>query len=90
MKTEHGVICNMTMVYGNKNVDPGRRVRFCRHMRDMECKELSTKVGISPSYMGAIERNRTKAPMATYEKIAAALGMSVDEMFGIKPINWNK
>jgi transcriptional regulator with XRE-family HTH domain len=60
-------------------------------MRELECKELATKIGISPSYMSAIERNRTRAPERTYEKIAKALGLTKDEMFGIVPVkNWNK
>ena len=44
MKVEHGVICNLKVMYGSKEVDPGRRIRFCRHMRDLECKELAKKV----------------------------------------------
>ena len=88
MKVEHGVICNLKVMYGSKEVDPGRRIRFCRHMRDLECKELAKKVGISPSYMSSIERNRTKAPERIYDKIAVALGLTKDEMFGLRPIKW--
>lgn len=90
MKTETGLFANMKIAYGLKEVDPGRRIRFCRHMRELECKELAIKAGISPSYLSAIERNRTKAPARTYEKIAYALGLSKDEMFGLTSINWNK
>ena len=89
MKTESGLFCNLKLSYGSKEVDPGRRIRFCRHMRELECKELATKVGISPSYMSAIERNRTRAPERTYEKIAKALGLTKNEMFGLVPVkNW--
>ena len=88
MKVETGVICNLKVMYGSKEVDPGRRIRFCRHMRDLECKELAEKVGISPSYMSSIERNRTKAPDRVYEKIAAALGLTKDQMFGLATIKW--
>jgi transcriptional regulator with XRE-family HTH domain len=90
MKVEHGLICNMTLNYGNKAVDPGRRIRFCRHMRELECKELAIKAGISPSYLSSIERNRTKAPVKTYDAIAKALHLTLNEMFGVTAINWNK
>lgn len=90
MKVETGLIANMKLNYGSKEIDPGRRIRFCRHMRELECKELAIKAGISPSYLSAIERNRTKAPVKTYDAIAKALRLTTDEMFGLRPINWNK
>lgn len=90
MKTETGLICNLAFVYKGKIIDPGRRIRFCRHMREYECKELAEKVGISPSYMGMLERNRSKAPVRTYERIARAMNLTLDEMFGLTSINWNK
>lgn len=90
MKTETGLLCNLKIEYKGKQIDPGRRVRFCRHMRELECKELATMVGISPSYLGMIERNRTKAPEKTYTRIAKVLGLTLDEMFGVESINWHK
>ena len=90
MKTETGMISNLVFMYKGRLVDPGRRIRFCRHMRDLEAKELAIKAGLDPSYMSRLELNRSRARLATYEKVANALQLSVDEMFGIVPINWNK
>lgn len=90
MKVETGLIANLMYTYKGKVIDPGRRIRFCRHMREYECKELAEKAGISPSYMSMIERNRTKAPVQTYEKIAKAMRLSLDEMFGLCSVNWNR
>jgi transcriptional regulator with XRE-family HTH domain len=90
MKTETGLFANMKIAYGSKEVDPGRRIRFCRHMRELECKELAIKAGISPSYLSSIERNRTKAPVKTYDAIAKALHLTLNELFGVTAINWNK
>lgn len=89
MKTETGLICNLKLMYKGHVIDPGRRIRFCRHMRELECKELATMVGISPSYLSSIERNRTQAPERTYARIAKYLGLTLDEMFGIEKINWH-
>lgn len=90
MKTENGLFSNLIYMYKGKVVDPGRRIRFCRHMRDMECKELALKAGIAPSYMSRIELNRTRCKNETYERVARAMNLSLDEMFGVTTINWNK
>lgn len=90
MKTEHGLISNMVFVYKGQIVDPGRRIRFCRHMRDLECKELALKAGLDPSYMSRLELNRSRAKVSTYEKVAKAMRLNLDEMFGLTSINWNK
>ena len=88
MKVETGLIANLKIMYKGHVVDPGRRIRFCRHMRDYECKELATMVGISPSYLSHIERNRTKAPEETYARIADKLELTLDELFGVVPVKW--
>lgn len=90
MKTESGLINNMKLMYKGHIVDPGRRIRFCRHMREMEAKELAIKAGLSPSYMSRLELNKSKAHPETYDRIAKALRLSTDELFGIKTINWNR
>lgn len=90
MKTESGLINNMNLMYKGHMVDPGRRIRFCRHMREMEAKELAIKAGVSPSYMSHLELNKAKAKPETYARIAKALRLSPDELFGISTINWNK
>lgn len=90
MKTETGMFSNMVFAYKGHMVDPGRRIRFCRHMRDLECKELAIKAGLDPSYMSRLELNRSRAKLSTYEKIAKALRLTTDEMFGLTSINWNK
>lgn len=90
MKVETGLICNLKMTYKGHVVDPGRCVRFARHMRGYECKELANKVKISAGYLSNIERNRTLAPVKTYDRIASGLGLTTDELFRVTPVNWNK
>lgn len=90
MKTETGLFSNLMIAYKGQLVDPGRRIRFCRHMRELESKELALKAGLDPSYMSRLELNRSRARLATYEKIAKAMRLSLDEMFGVCPINWNR
>jgi transcriptional regulator with XRE-family HTH domain len=90
MKTENGLFSSMVFAYKGTEVDPGRRIRFCRHMRGLEMKELAIKAGLDPSYMCKLELNRSRAKLATYEKIARALRLTTDEMFGLCSINWNR
>lgn len=82
MTNRPGFINKMRIDYAGRLVDPGRRIRICRTNVQMTQAELAEKAGISPSYLSSLELNRAEAPTATYQKIAGALGLRLDQLWG--------
>jgi len=62
----------------------GSNIKRLRLQRDMSARELAEKVGCSINHIYRIENNRYKdIPMATIEKLAKALDVSVAEIIGV-------
>jgi transcriptional regulator with XRE-family HTH domain len=59
----------------------GRRLRLLRLTRDLTQERLAEQIGISVTFLGLIERGVTTPSFKTIEKIAAALKVSVSELF---------
>ncbi len=59
----------------------GQRIRQYRCDARMSQEELAFKASISPSHLGQIERAVKHPTVDTVEKIAAALDVSVTELF---------
>lgn len=65
----------------NENIF-GERVRSLRKARGFTQAELADKAGISRAHMNRIEvGNRTEIPPATVSRIAAALGVSLGDLY---------
>ena len=52
-------------------------IQALRAVRNMTLAELSTKTGLSISFLNDIEHGRTNPSLSTLEKIATAYGMHV-------------
>ena len=56
------------------------RVKLVRKFRRMQQKELADLVGVSSAYICDLENNRRGAKPETMERIANALGVTVDDL----------
>ena len=59
----------------------GERLRSIRHRRRATLKEVADRADISESFLSQIERGRAGASIATLHRIAAAVGVSVPDLF---------
>lgn len=63
----------------------GNRIRLTRLSQDLSQEDLAELVGISPSFIGAIERGEKSATIDTFDGIITALDLSWDYLMrGIK------
>jgi transcriptional regulator with XRE-family HTH domain len=62
-------------------VDVGERLRAIRHLRRLTLREVADRAELSESFLSQIERGRTSASVASLQRIAAALGMHVSDLF---------
>lgn len=58
----------------------GRRIRAFRKLKGITQQSLAKKIGISVSIMGEIERGNRQPTPQIINRIAEALGISVDEL----------
>lgn len=59
-------------------VDIGRRIRIQRSFLNMTQGQLAQKVGVSPSFIGHLERGTRQASLETLVALANELDVSVD------------
>lgn len=59
----------------------GSRLRQARERTDLSLRELARRVGVSPSLVSQIERDRVKPSVGTLYSIANELGLLLDELF---------
>lgn len=78
-----GFFNTLHITYAGTLVDPGRSIRRARTSSEMTQAELAKKAGITQSYLSQLELNKVAASQKTYSKIAKAMYMSLDQMFGI-------
>ena len=57
--------------------------RLCeeRKKAGLTMEEISETAGITPSFVAYIEHNRRKASLATVQKLADALGITISQLF---------
>lgn len=66
----------------------GDKIKSLREAKKLDQKDIAEKAGITPAYLSQIEKNIRKNPSTrVLNKIADALGVSVDEFFKDEPIN---
>lgn len=63
------------------DVDVGERVRAIRQLRRLTLKEVAERTGLSESFLSQAERGLTSASIASLQRIAAALGVAVSDLF---------
>jgi transcriptional regulator with XRE-family HTH domain len=62
-------------------VDLGERLRAIRLLRRRTLKDVATAAGVSESFVSQLERGRTGASVASLQRLAAALGIEVSDLF---------
>jgi len=62
-------------------VDLGRRIAALRSERRLERRDLSARIGLSPSGLGYLERGTTSTRTEIVERLAAALGVDAADLF---------
>ncbi|SKB00045.1 DNA-binding transcriptional regulator, XRE-family HTH domain [Caloramator quimbayensis] len=65
-------------------MDIGNSIKYHRKIKGMTQQELADKSSISRSYLADVERNRYNPSIETLQKIAEALGVSVEDLFKSK------
>ncbi len=59
----------------------GEQIRYYRHLQNMSQETLALSAGITPAFVGHIERGLKSPTVNTLEKISTALGISLVELF---------
>lgn len=63
----------------------GQRIRLARLSQDLSQEDLAELVGISPSFVGALERAEKAATIDTFDALCEVLGLSWDYLMkGVK------
>jgi transcriptional regulator with XRE-family HTH domain len=62
-------------------MEVGERLRSIRRLRRATLKAVADKAGISESFLSQVERGRANASIGSLQRIAAALGVSVADLF---------
>ena len=62
-------------------VDVGERLRAIRKLRRVTLRTVAERADLSESFLSQVERGRANASIASLKRIAAALGVSVADLF---------
>jgi transcriptional regulator with XRE-family HTH domain len=62
-------------------VDVGERLRAIRRRRRVTLRTVAERADLSESFLSQVERGRANASVASLKRIAAALGVSVADLF---------
>ena len=64
-----------------ERVDVGERLRAIRRLRRATLRTVAERADLSESFLSQVERGRANASVASLKRIAAALGVSVADLF---------
>ena len=62
----------------------GERLRELRKQKDLSQEEIALKSGLHRTYVSDVERGSRNVSLKNIEKIAMALGVSVDQLMDLK------
>jgi transcriptional regulator with XRE-family HTH domain len=62
-------------------LDLGERMRAIRLLRRKTLREVADAAGVSESFVSQLERGRSSASVASLQRLAAALGIEVSDLF---------
>lgn len=65
----------------------GARIRFLRKDKELTQEELAHLSSLHPTYIGQLERGEKNPTIATMERIARSLGISLSELFSFQDQN---
>ncbi len=63
------------------DVDVGERLRAIRRLRRCTLRTVAERAGLSESFLSQVERGRASASIASLQRIAAALGVTIGDLF---------
>ncbi|NTZ20973.1 XRE family transcriptional regulator [Paenibacillus sp. JMULE4] len=59
----------------------GERIRIIRQQRDISQEQLAFRAGLTPSYVGQLERGQKSPTVDTLDKISSALNVTLEDLF---------
>lgn len=62
-------------------VEVGERLRAVRQLRHFTLRTVAKRAGVSESFLSQIERGKANPSIASLQRIAGALGMTVSDLF---------
>lgn len=65
----------------NVNKQLGMRVRYLREQKKMTIEDLSFEANVNKNYLSDLERGNRNPTVKLLEKIAVALGITLEELF---------
>lgn len=66
---------------GNTQLELASKLRTIRQSKNITINELSSRTGLTASFISQLERGLTSASVATLQKIAVELGISMSVLF---------
>jgi transcriptional regulator with XRE-family HTH domain len=70
-----------TQIAETERGDVGERLRAIRSVRRVTLKTVAERAELSESFLSQVERGRANASVASLQRIAAALGVNVADLF---------
>ncbi len=65
----------------------GRRIRHLRKQKKLTLDDMSEAVGVAPSQLSLIENGKREPKLSLLSKLAATLGVTMDDLLGAEPIS---
>jgi len=65
----------------NGGPELGERLRAIRLLRRLTLREVADSAGVSESFVSQLERGRSSASVATLQRLAAAVGIEISDLF---------
>ena len=62
-------------------INVGERLRAIRNLRRHTLREVAERAGLSESFLSQVERAQASASVASLQRIASALGVSIADLF---------
>lgn len=63
----------------------GARIRSLRQTRRMTLRQLAERAGVTESFLSQVERQKTSPSIASVQRIARALDLSIAQLFAEEP-----
>ena len=62
-------------------LEVGEQLRAIRLLRRLTLREVAEAAGVSESFVSQLERGRSSASVATLQRLAAAVGIEISDLF---------
>ncbi len=70
-----------TPAQADGRLELGERLRAIRLLRRLTLRDVASAAGVSESFVSQLERGRSNASVATLQRLAAALGIEITDLF---------